>query len=264
MSIFDELDGAMVAVVRPDGTRLNALDAGKGPAIVLVHGYGVSSQEFSLVQPALVDKGYRVIAYDQRGHGVSTIGREGASSSALFADLEAVVERFDLVDVILVGRGMGAFTISGALASTALRDRTRAVVLAAQQTGTVPRDLVGAIAQAGLLAPLARRPRAGAHIAAMVCGPRAEPEVIEATRRALASGRRAASGFVRVMQRESVATQLSGIEVPMTVVTVPGAGRMLSFEAPEALVDAIVAASAGPGVAGGQPAGSRLARGVSR
>jgi pimeloyl-ACP methyl ester carboxylesterase len=88
------------------------------------------------------------------------------------------------------------------------------------------------------------------------------------------------------MRRETVAAQLSGVDLPVTVVrgaedhaapsrhaelivervprarhvTVPGAGHMLSFEAPETLVDAIVAASAGPG----QPAGSGLARGVSR
>lgn len=292
MSILDELDGAMVAVVRPDGTRLNAVDAGKGPAIVLAHGYGVSSQEFSLLQPALVDQGYRVVAYDQRGHGVSTIGRDGASSSALFADLEAVVDHFALDDVTLVGRGMGAFTIIGALASAELHKRTRAAVLAAPVTGTLMLDaplpirILAAAAQTGLLPRLARVSAVGTYSAAQLCGSLAEPQVLEATRRGLASGRRAASGFVGVMKRETVAGVLSGVDLPVTVVrggedhaapsrhaelivehvprarhvTVPGAGHMLSFEAPETLVDAIVAASAGPA----QPAGSGLARGVSR
>jgi len=289
MSIYDELDGAMVAVVRPDGTRLNAVAAGKGRAVVLVHGYGVSSQEFSLIQPALVEQGFRVIAYDQRGHGVSTIGRDGASSSALFADLEAVVDQFELDDVTLLGRAMGAFTIVGALAGAGLRRRTRSAVLAAPQTGGLSLDtplpirILAAAAQTGVLPQLARVPALGTLSAAQLCGSRAGPDVVQATRRGLASGRRAARGFVAMMRRETVAAQLSRLDLPVTVVrgaedraapsrhaeliveraprarhvTVPGAGHMLSFEAPETLVNAIVAGSA-------RPAADGLARGVSR
>ena len=52
------------------------------PVVVLVHGYGVTQLEWSLVWPALRARGYRVVAFDMRGHGRSTIGTEISSSFA--------------------------------------------------------------------------------------------------------------------------------------------------------------------------------------
>lgn len=57
-----------------DGVRLHYLDEGDGPAVLLVHGLGVSVA-MNWTQPGifqrLVDEGYRVVAYDGRGHGLS-------------------------------------------------------------------------------------------------------------------------------------------------------------------------------------------------
>lgn len=57
------------------GFELDYLDAGAGEPIVLVHGFA-STKEVNWVQPgwveALRDAGYRVVAFDNRGHGRST------------------------------------------------------------------------------------------------------------------------------------------------------------------------------------------------
>ena len=53
---------------------IRAVVAGEGPTVVLAHGYGVPLAEWNIVWEELLDRGHRVIAFDQRGHGRSTIG----------------------------------------------------------------------------------------------------------------------------------------------------------------------------------------------
>jgi alpha-beta hydrolase superfamily lysophospholipase len=64
-----EPEGEEVLINGSDGTVLRAISAGEGPAVVLAHGFGVTVAEWNLVWDALVERGHRVIAFDQRGHG---------------------------------------------------------------------------------------------------------------------------------------------------------------------------------------------------
>ena len=71
-----EPQGEEVLVHRPDGTALRALVAGEGPTVVLAHAYAATLGQWNIVWDALVARGYRVIAFDQRGHGRSTLGSD--------------------------------------------------------------------------------------------------------------------------------------------------------------------------------------------
>jgi pimeloyl-ACP methyl ester carboxylesterase len=62
-----EPKGATFATVR--GTRVHYVDEGKGPPVVLVHGFASSLNAWNGVRQALVAKGHRVIALDLRGFG---------------------------------------------------------------------------------------------------------------------------------------------------------------------------------------------------
>src|SRR5215831_2591940 len=88
------LAGTEAMLERPDGTRLRVVEAGSGGDVLLVHGFGISADSWSLVQPALVARGRRVVAYDHRGHGRSTRGSDGIGSSQLRGDLQAVAEDY--------------------------------------------------------------------------------------------------------------------------------------------------------------------------
>lgn len=58
--------------VEVDGVRLHYLERGRGPALVLLHGNTVSSDDFD--QSGLIDRAaerYRVIAFDRPGYGYS-------------------------------------------------------------------------------------------------------------------------------------------------------------------------------------------------
>jgi len=57
----------------------------------------------------LVKSGFRVIAFDQRGHHKSTIGKEGISSKTMVNDYKTVLEYFDVKDGILVGHSIRGF-----------------------------------------------------------------------------------------------------------------------------------------------------------
>ena len=53
------------------GVRLAVREwPGQGPSILLLHGLASSSHIWDLVAPRLAPR-FRVVAYDQRGHGLS-------------------------------------------------------------------------------------------------------------------------------------------------------------------------------------------------
>lgn len=56
---------------RWQGYLIRYVDEGKGPAVLLVHGFGASSQHFAGAVSGLVSRGYRAIALDVLGYGRS-------------------------------------------------------------------------------------------------------------------------------------------------------------------------------------------------
>ncbi len=102
--------GAERIIDRPDRTQLRTIMVGSGDrTVVLAHGFGSAADSWNLVAPKLVSKGFRVIAFDQRGHGGSSIGSDGIGSSQMASDYGAVLDSYDLNDVILLGHSMGGF-----------------------------------------------------------------------------------------------------------------------------------------------------------
>ena len=84
------------------------------PTVVLVHGYTHSLQLWSFQRRALRAAGYRVVLYDQRGHGRSAEGEDDSYTlRQLGCDLGSVLERTlpDGQQVVLVGHSMGGMSI---------------------------------------------------------------------------------------------------------------------------------------------------------
>ena len=96
-------------VERPDGTRLRVVIAGSGPTVVLAHGIYMDVVEWSVLWDMLLARGYRVVAFDQRGHGQSTIGADGISTRTMAEDYLAVLEHIDAHDAVLLAHSMGGF-----------------------------------------------------------------------------------------------------------------------------------------------------------
>jgi non-heme chloroperoxidase len=82
-------------------------DHGVGRPVVLIHGWPLSSRSWEKQTAALLDAGYRVIAYDRRGFGESSKPTSGYNYDTLAQDLRTLVMKLELHDVALVGFSMG-------------------------------------------------------------------------------------------------------------------------------------------------------------
>jgi non-heme chloroperoxidase len=90
-----------------DNTQIHYVDQGEGRPVVLVHGWPLSHRMWEAQITALVDAGYRVIAYDRRGFGESGKPNSGYDYDVFAADLADLVNELDLRDLALVGFSMG-------------------------------------------------------------------------------------------------------------------------------------------------------------
>ncbi len=93
-----------------NGASLNYLQVGQGPDVLLVH--AVTSNLSVWLFIGLVDKlvrdGFRVTAYDLRGHGLSEATPTGYTSAAMAEDLHQLHAAIGLGPAYLVGHSFGA------------------------------------------------------------------------------------------------------------------------------------------------------------
>lgn len=95
--------------VRRDSVVLRGEVAGEGPPIVLLHGLSATRRNVVQGSRHLIKRGYRLVAYDARGHGSSSPAPRYEYAD-LVGDLEAVLSHLELERTALVGSSMGAAT----------------------------------------------------------------------------------------------------------------------------------------------------------
>jgi len=100
--------------VRSEGQDLAGWEWGDGPAVLLMHGWGSRAGRLSAIAGALVQGGFRAVAFDAPAHGEST-GRF-ASLPEFARGLRAVGDRVGPL------RGVLGHSLGGAAISVALRD----------------------------------------------------------------------------------------------------------------------------------------------
>ena len=96
--------------LKVNGIDLDVLVTGKGPDVMLVHGFPDDRAVWRKQIPALVAAGYRVIAPDTRGCGESDapVGQRSYRMQELTADLAGVLDALKIDKVKLVGHDWGA------------------------------------------------------------------------------------------------------------------------------------------------------------
>jgi pimeloyl-ACP methyl ester carboxylesterase len=97
-----------LTVQADDGLRLAVQEwPGEGPSILLLHGLASSSHIWDLVAPRLAPR-FRIVAYDQRGHGLSGKPSSGYGFGRLVADGATVIRTLGLGRPLVVGHSWGA------------------------------------------------------------------------------------------------------------------------------------------------------------
>jgi non-heme chloroperoxidase len=92
-----------------DGVQIYYKDWGPKTAqpIVFHHGWPLSSDDWDAQMLFFVQKGYRVVAHDRRGHGRSSQVSEGHDMDHYAADASAVAEHLDLRNAVHIGHSTG-------------------------------------------------------------------------------------------------------------------------------------------------------------
>ena len=100
---------SLITVGRENSTDIELYyeDHGTGQPVVLIHGYPLNGRSWEKQQVALLNAGYRVIAYDRRGFGQSSQPTVGYDYDTFAADLRVLMDTLDLHDAVLVGFSMG-------------------------------------------------------------------------------------------------------------------------------------------------------------
>ncbi|HWI71922.1 MAG TPA: alpha/beta hydrolase [Baekduia sp.] len=88
--------------------QVHYAEQGDGPAIVLVHMSGFSHVQYAKAMPLLADEGFRAVAIDLPGFGMSAPTESAASVPEYAAAMLAVVEALALEPATIVGSHLGA------------------------------------------------------------------------------------------------------------------------------------------------------------
>jgi pimeloyl-ACP methyl ester carboxylesterase len=112
---------------------------GEGFPFVLAHGYCASTKMWRHQIPVFSQK-YQVIAYDARGHGLSTApsGKEHYSLERLVEDLHGLLRQLDAPEAYIAGHSMGGATAIGFAARHP--EMTRAALICNIDGGHQPPD----------------------------------------------------------------------------------------------------------------------------
>jgi len=97
----------MSTITTKAGVEIFYKDWGSGQPIVFHHGWPLSADDWDAQMLYFVERGYRVIAHDRRGHGRSTQVGTGHDMDHYAADVAAVVEHLDLRHAIHIGHSTG-------------------------------------------------------------------------------------------------------------------------------------------------------------
>jgi pimeloyl-ACP methyl ester carboxylesterase len=114
-------------LIDANGLRFAYLEQGRGPLVLLIHGFPDTAHTWRETLPALAQAGFRAVAYFQRGYAPTAIPADGRyDTDTLGADVLALIPALGAEQAVVVGHDWGA---SAAYAAATLApERVRLLV----------------------------------------------------------------------------------------------------------------------------------------
>jgi non-heme chloroperoxidase len=97
----------MSTITVKDGAQIFYKDWGKGQPLFFHHGWPLSADDWDGQMMFFLERGYRVIAHDRRGHGRSTQTDTGNEMDTYAADVAELTKALDLKNAIHIGHSTG-------------------------------------------------------------------------------------------------------------------------------------------------------------
>ena len=124
-------------VTTKDGTLIHFKDWGSGPPVVFSHGWPLQGDAWEDQMMFLASNGYRVIAHDRRGHGLSSKPWNGNDMDTYADDLATLINALDLKGAMLVGHSTGGGEVARYIGRHGGKRIAKAVLV-----GAVPPQMV--------------------------------------------------------------------------------------------------------------------------
>lgn len=92
---------------RVDGTNIRYVDAGRGTPVIFLHGFGASIYAWRDILAPVAAAGFRAVAFDNRGFGLSEKPVTGYGNADYSRLLAAFMDSLAIPDAVIVGHSMG-------------------------------------------------------------------------------------------------------------------------------------------------------------
>ena len=131
-------DGFTTRTIETNGATIHTRVGGRGPAVVLLHGYGVTGDSWAPLATTLADT-HTVIVPDLRGFGLSSKPEGGYDKKTQAGDVAGVLDALGVAQAALVTHDMGGL-VGFAVAAQQRERVTRWVAMDGPLPGIGPWD----------------------------------------------------------------------------------------------------------------------------
>src|SRR5277367_2196902 len=121
----------MDTITLKDGTTIYYKDWGSGRPLFFHHGWPLSADDWDAQMMFFLERGFRVIAHDRRGHGRSTQTYTGNEMDTYADDLATLTAHLDLKGAVHVGHSTGGGEVVRYLARHGDSRVAKAVIISA-------------------------------------------------------------------------------------------------------------------------------------
>lgn len=111
-----------------DGAKLYLQETGKGQSIIFIPGWTMTGRFFEKQMVAFAND-FQVVTYDPRGQGQSSKSYDKNNYAVHAADLQQIIEKKELADVILVGWSSGCLTVYEYLRAYGINNLSKIVLI---------------------------------------------------------------------------------------------------------------------------------------